>query len=195
MKCLLPSHRQVHCWFVSSRTCCVKQVVVGRRCNLCPLGDNDVLSCVLLQWILQLTCVCVRSLQRGFSICTQSIVYRAWTERHCISLYPVHTHSSSFSSACPQGLAHRFLTSPSYTQNRLMYVNERRRISIETAVKCVQKLLVGRMFYSAAPSSWFSLVFVSPSLSCIHFIVLNQYFWERERERDKGSITGQIDCD
>lgn len=87
--------------------------------------------------------------------------------------------------------------SPSYTRNRLMYVNERRRITIKTAVKYVQKPLLGRIGlllccpFQTIRSGFRVSVSVLHSFHCAQSIFLR----ERERKRKKGSITGQIDCD
>lgn len=71
----------------------------GRQCNLLLLGDNDELSCVLLQWRLQLTlcaCVCVCSLQSGFSICPLSIFYSCTNKNAGAALVHVRAPLSSY---------------------------------------------------------------------------------------------------
>lgn len=114
--CLLPSppcrHRRVHCLLVSPLARSTKPVVLGRRCNLHPLGDNDVLSCVLLHWVLQLTlhlrvCVCASTYYRVFSARPKSLVYRAQTKRPCSSVPSIWSTQSarSYKSVISAGTA------------------------------------------------------------------------------------------
>lgn len=177
-----------------------------RRQWCAELCSPPLNAAVNLVWV----CVYVCSLQTGFSICPQSIVYSVHgaaqkDDRNVfLSLHPLCLSISllcpllltiTISLTCPPGLSLLLLTSPSAAQDRWMYGTRGHRIFTETTAKCIQKLLVSQTFHSAVPFQLIQSCFhVSLSifpycLALISACRIDVSSFQREREKRISNIS------